>query len=75
MDVKVGSVVSYVMEWDSDTSYSPNIGPAIVTKINDDGMSGVGNTLDLVVFAMNGMFYKFSAKEGDPKTRMTWFRP
>lgn len=61
-----GSMVLYVAEFDADTSYSPNIGPAIVTKVNADG------TLDLVVFVLNGMFYKEGVKQGEPTERMTW---
>lgn len=66
--MKQGDMVIYVCEFDADDSYSPNLAPGIVTKVNNDG------TLDLMVFFMNGSFMKLNCKEGCPNERMTWFR-
>lgn len=63
---KVGDMVIYTMEFDSDKSYSPNVGAALVTKVNSDG------SLDLAVFALNGMFYKFDVKQGAVGAREFW---
>jgi hypothetical protein len=64
--MNVGDIVIYVDEFDADTSYSPNIGPAIVTKINSPG------NLDLAVFSLNGFFYKTGVVQGEPTERRTW---
>jgi len=64
---KQGDIVIYIMEVDTDDSYSPNTGPAIVTKVNGDF------SLDLMVFSMNGSFFKQGVKKGDSVTRETWY--
>lgn len=63
---KVGDTVVYCMEFDADESYSPNIGPALVTKVNKDG------SIDLVIFAENGMFFKENILKGEVGERMKW---
>lgn len=64
--MKVGDIVIYTMEFDSDLSYTPNVGPSVIAKINQDG------SLDLAVFALNGLFYKLSVQQGLPGVRQTW---
>lgn len=70
-DLKVGDMVVYVDYFDADDSYSPNIGPAIVTKVHP-------NTplVDLCVFSQNGVFYKLGCKESMPQElkRGTFYR-
>lgn len=61
-----GDIVLYVCEFDADPSYSPNVGPAIVTKVNDDG------SLDLAVSVMNGQFFKLNIQKGEATMRETW---
>lgn len=64
--MQVGNIVLYVDEFDSDKSYSPNMGPALVTKVHSNG------ELDLAVFAQNGMFFKTQVKQGAVDERRTW---
>lgn len=62
-----GDVVLYVCLFDADTSESPNINPATVTKIQSDG------SVDLVVHSINGTYFKEGAKKSEDKTaRGTW---
>lgn len=63
-----GDFVLYVCEFDADTSVSPNVAPALVTKVNANG------SLDLNVFFLNGMFMKQNVSQDDgSKKRETWF--
>jgi hypothetical protein len=64
--IKVGDKCIYVMEFDSDTSYTPNIGPAIVAKVNSNGNP------DLVVLTLNGIFFKANVLLGSPTQRSTY---
>ena len=66
MNPKKGDIVLYVCEFDSDSSYSPNVLPGIVVKVNLD------DTLDLVVHGINVEFYKEGVKRDDIKSRQTW---
>lgn len=63
---KKGDTVLYTCEFDADSSYSPNVGPALVTKVNADG------SLDLAIFVLNGQFFKCAVMQGQPGDRMTW---
>lgn len=65
--VSKGDIVLYTDMFDADTSESPNINPAIVVKVNESDGS-----LDLVVFFINGSFYKADVQKGSPITRGTW---
>jgi hypothetical protein len=64
--IKVGQVVMYTMEFDSDLSYSPNVGPAMVAKVHSNGNP------DLVILTINGVFFKTDVPFGSPEIRASW---
>lgn len=61
-----GSMVLYTCHFDADASESPNICPAVVTKILANG------NLDLFVMFQNGSFTKLDCPHGSPGVRETW---
>lgn len=69
-EIKKGSTVLYVALFDADKSETPNINPAIVTKVQADG------SLDLVVHSINGVYFKEGApnSEDDKSVRGSWHR-
>lgn len=64
--MKKGMIVLYTEMFDADQSESPNVGPAIVTRVHPD------DVLDLTVFFMNGFFLKSNIHKGEPSERGTW---
>lgn len=65
-----GDIVLYTDVFDYDTSETPNVHPAVVTKAHADG------TLDLCVFFMTGQFHKTKVPQGSETSglpaRGTW---
>lgn len=72
--MKIGDIVQYVMEFDADKSYTPNVGPAIVTKVLPDS-AGKMTVLDLWIMFPQGFFIKLQVPQGDGTARETWFLP
>lgn len=68
--MRKGDIVLYVCHFDADpTDGPPNVCPAMITQVNESG------TLDLVVFFLNGQFYKQSCEQGtaaDDANRGKW---
>jgi len=63
---KKGDTVFFVDLFDYDLSETPNVHPAIVTKVRSDG------SLDLFVMFMTGTFHKTAVPQGAPDQRGTW---
>jgi hypothetical protein len=63
---KKGSRVHYVCKIDSDADETPNVWPAIVTKVQKDG------TADLWVMTSGGFFVAGKVNHDEHKTRGTW---
>lgn len=63
-----GSWVLYTVKIDTDPTETPNIWPAVITKINETGA-------DLQVLHSVGGFQMQDVKEGQPGERGTWHWP
>ena len=61
-----GRVVHYVLKIDYDTDETPNVSPAMITKINKDG------TVSLVVFTSGGHFSAGNVVHDGNKARGTF---
>lgn len=67
-----GDMVLYTDEFDADTTQTPNVSAAMISKVYADG-----TTLDLTIFVQNGIFFKTgvpqdTAAAGSTPTRGTW---